>query len=104
MWIAIGIFVGILIYVAIKKSFHKINTALIQASEKLNFQYTPPESLWKKKVMSGTLDGYRCEIAVYTQSNGQSSTTYISFFTYFPESLNMGIKTVSYTHLRAHET
>ncbi len=96
MWIAIGIFgailFGVLIYVAIKKSFHKINTALIQASEKLNFQYTPPESLWKKKVMSGTLDGYRCEITVYTQSNGQSSTTYISFFTYFPESLNMGIK------------
>ena len=80
-----------MIYVAIKKSFHKINTALIQASEKLNFQYTPQKACGEK-VMSGTLDGYRCEITIYTQSNGQSSTTYISFFTYFPESLNMGIK------------
>jgi len=96
MWIIIGIFgvilFVVLIYVVIKKNSQKINTALIQASEKLNFQYTPPESLWRKKVMSGTLNGYRCEITVYTQSHGQSSTTYVSFFTYFPESLNMGIK------------
>ncbi len=96
MWIIIGIFGAILfvvlIYVVIKKYSQKIDTALIQASEKLNFQYTSPESLWGKKVMSGTLDGYRCEITVYTQGNGQSSTTYVSFFTYFSESLNMGIK------------
>ena len=46
----------------------------------------------RKKLRTGTIDGYKCEIIVYTQSHGESSTTYISFFTYFPESLNMGIK------------
>ena len=61
-------------------------------TKKLDFLYSPPESIFKKKITSGIIDGYKCEIIVYTQSHGESSTTYISFFTYFPESLNMGIK------------
>jgi len=85
------VFIGGIIRL-IKNSSKKINEALIKASEKLNFLYSPPESILKKKITSGTIDSYKCEIIVYTQSNGQSSTTYISFFTYFPESLNMGIK------------
>ncbi len=76
----------------IKTTSKRINEALIKASEKLNFVYKPPKSILKKKITSGTLDGYKCEITVYTQSHGESSTTYVSFFTYFPESLNMGIK------------
>jgi len=76
----------------VKTSSKKINEALIKASEKLDFLYIPPESIFKKKITSGIIDGYKCEIIVYTQSHGESSTTYISFFTYFPESLNMGIK------------
>ena len=85
------IFIGGIIWL-IKTTSKKINEALIKASEKLNFLYSPPESILKKKIASGTIDGYKCEIIVYTQSHGESSTTYISFFTYFPESLNMGIK------------
>ena len=76
----------------VKTSSKKINEALIKASEKLVFLYSPPESIHKKKITSGIIDGYKCEIIVYTQSHGESSTTYISFFTYFPDSLNMGIK------------
>jgi len=76
----------------IKNSNRRINEALIKASEKLNFLYSPPERIFKKKITSGTIDGYKCEIIVYTQSSGESSTTYVSFFTYFPDSLNMGIK------------
>ena len=76
----------------IKTTSKRINEALIKASEKLNFLYSPPESILKKKITFGKIDGYKCEIIVYTQSHGESSTTYISFFTYFPESLNMGIK------------
>ena len=76
----------------VKTSSKKINEALIKASEKLNFLYSPSDRLFKKKTTSGTIDGYKCEIIVYTQSHGKSSTTYISFFSYFPESLNMGIK------------
>ena len=85
------IFIGGIIWL-IKTTSKKINEALIKASEKLNFLYSPPESILKKKITSGTIDGYKCQIIVYTQSHGESSTTYISFFTYFPESLNMGIK------------
>ncbi len=76
----------------VKTSSKKINEALIKASEKLNFLYSPSDRLFKKKITSGTIDGYKCEIIVYTQSHGESSSTYISFFTYFPDSLNMGIK------------
>ena len=46
----------------------------------------------EKKEMTGVIDGYKCEVTVYTQSHGQSSTTYISFFTYFPNNLDMGLK------------
>tara|TARA_Y100001970_G_scaffold1355_1_gene1576 strand:+ start:5039 stop:5551 length:513 start_codon:yes stop_codon:yes gene_type:complete len=76
----------------IRSSNKRINEALIKASEKLNFLYSPSKSIFKKKITSGIIDGYKCEIIVYTQSHGQSSTTYVSFFTYFPDSLNMGIK------------
>jgi len=85
------IFIGGIIWL-IKSSNRKINEALIKASEKLNFLYSPSDRPFKKKITSGTIDGYKCEIIVYTQSHGESSSTYISFFTYFPDSLNMGIK------------
>ena len=70
----------------------RINEALIKASKYLDFLYSPPKNIFKKKITAGTIDDYKCEIIVYTQSHGKSSTTYISFFTYFPDSLNMGIK------------
>ncbi len=76
----------------IKNSNKRINEALIKVSEDLDFLYIPPKNIFKKKITTGTADGYKCEIIVYTQSHGKSSTTYISFFTYFPDSLNMGIK------------
>ena len=76
----------------IKNSNKRINEALIKVSEDLDFLYSPPKNIFKKKITTGTIDGYKCEIIVYTQSHGKSSTTYISFFTYFPDSLNMGIK------------
>ena len=68
------------------------NEAFLKVSEKLGFHYKEETKWWKKKNMSGVIDGYKCEITVYTQSHGQSSTTYISFFTYFPNSLDMGLK------------
>ena len=76
----------------VKTSSKKINEALIKASEKLDFVYSPPESIHKEKITSGIIDGYKCEIIVYIQRHGESSTTYVSFVTYFPESLNMGVK------------
>ena len=76
----------------IKNSNKRINEALIKVSEDLDFLYSPPKNIFKKKITTGTIDSYKCEIIVYTQSHGKSSTTYISFFTYFPDSLNMGIK------------
>ena len=76
----------------IRDTNRETNKALLKVSEKLGFHYKEETKWWKKKNMSGVIDGYKCEITVYTQSNGKSSTTYISFLTYFPHSLDMGLK------------
>ncbi len=68
------------------------NEAFLKASEKLGFHYEEETKWWRKKKMTGVIGGYKCEVTVYTQSHGESSTTYISFFTYFPNSLDMGLK------------
>ena len=70
----------------------KINKALEKASEVLNFQIDIPGNIFKKKKIFGEIDGYRCEIEVFTRSHGRSSTTYVSFYAFFPQSLDMGIK------------
>ena len=64
----------------------RINSALSDAAETLGFT-----SVLSKKIF-GELDGYNCEVEVYTRSHGKSSTTYVSFFAYFPESFDMGLK------------
>ena len=70
----------------------KINTALEESSQILNFQIDIPGNIFRKKKIFGEIDGYRCEIEVFTRSYGRSSTTYVSFYAFFPESLDMGIK------------
>ena len=70
----------------------KINKALEKASEVLNFQIDIPGNILRKKKIFGEIDGYRCEIEVFTRSHGRSSTTYVSFYAFFPQSLDMGIK------------
>ena len=70
----------------------KINKALEKASEVLNFQIDIPGNIFRKKKIVGEIDGYRCEIEVFTRSYGRSSTTYVSFYAFFPQSLDMGIK------------
>ena len=70
----------------------KINKALKKASEILNFQIDIPGNIFRKKKIFGEIDGYRCQIEVFTRSHGRSSTTYVSFYAFFPQSLDMGIK------------
>ena len=70
----------------------KINNALENASKVLNFQIDIPGNIFRKKKIFGEIDGYRCEIEVFTRSHGRSSTTYVSFYAFFPQSLDMGIK------------
>ena len=70
----------------------KINKALEKASEVLNFQIDILGNIFRKKKIFGEIDGYRCEIEVFTRSHGRSSTTYVSFYAFFPQSLDMGIK------------
>ena len=76
----------------IRDANRETNEAFFKASEKLGFHYEEETRWWRKKKMAGVIDGYKCEVTVYTQSHGQSSTTYISFFTYFPNNLDMGLK------------
>ena len=64
----------------IGNSNREINEALIKVSEILNLDYEGSTKWWKSKEISGIIDGYKCKITVYTQSHGESSTTYISFF------------------------
>ena len=70
----------------------KMNKALEESSQILNFQIDIPGNIFRKKKIFGEIDGYRCEIEVFTRSYGRSSTTYVSFYAFFPESLDMGIK------------
>jgi hypothetical protein len=70
----------------------RINTALFNAAETLGFTSVLSKNIFRKKKIFGELDGYNCEVEVYTRSHGKSSTTYVSFFAYFPESFDMGLK------------
>ena len=38
------------------------NEAFLKVSEKLGFHYKEETKWWKKKNMSGVIDGYKCEI------------------------------------------
>lgn len=92
IWSGMGIilFVVAIIWLIVTLS-RKINKALKKSAEILNFQ-TDPRNILRKKKIFGELDGYRCEVEVFTRSQGRSSTTYVSFYAYFPNSLDMGIK------------
>ena len=57
----------------------RINKALFDASETLGFTYISSKNIFRKKRIFGELDGYNCEVEVYTRSHGKSSTTYVSF-------------------------
>ena len=70
----------------------RINNALSAASKTLGFTYIPSKNIFKKKRIFGEIDGYECEVEVCTRSHGRSSTTYVSFFAFFPESFDMGLK------------
>ncbi len=70
----------------------RINNALSTASKTLGFTYIPSKNIFRKKRIFGELDGYNCEVEVYTRTHGKSSTTYVSFFAFFPESFDMGLK------------
>ena len=68
------------------------------------FIVTPGKVFTKEKITSGIIDGYKCEIIRYAiQRHGESSTTYVSFVTYFPESLNMGVKIIRRGSLKEDE-
>ena len=83
-------FVGIIWFIFTANK--RINNALTLASEVLSFTPVLSKNIFRKKKIVGELDGYDCEVEVYTRSHGRSSTTYVSFFAYFPESLDMGLK------------
>ena len=70
----------------------RINKALTLASEALGFTPVLSKNIFRKKKILGEQDGYNCEVQVYTRSYGRWSNTYVSFFVYFPESLDMGLK------------
>ncbi len=88
----VSIFFIYMIIKWVKNVMRETKEALSKASEELGFRYEEETKWWKPKEISGVIDGYKCEIRVYTQSHGKSSTTYISFDVYFPNSLDMGLK------------
>ena len=86
-----GLFIVGIIWLIIASN-KRINNALSTASKTLGFTYIPSKNIFRKKRIFGELDGYNCEVEVYTRTHGKSSTTYVSFFAYFPESFDMGLK------------
>ena len=93
---AILIFIPVLFVVGIVWliifSNKRINTALCNAADTLGFTSVLSKNIFRKKKIFGELDGYNCEVEVYTRSYGRYSQTYVSFFAYFPESFDMGLK------------
>ena len=88
----VSIFFIYMIIKWVKNVMRETKEALSKASEELGFRYEEETKWWKPKEISGVIDGYKCKTRVYTQSHGESSTTYISFDVYFPNSLDMGLK------------
>ena len=92
----IALFIPVLLIVGIIwviiTSNKKINNGLSSAAETLGFTFISSKNIFRKKRIFGELDGYKCEVEVYTRSHGRSSTTYVSFFAFFPESFDMGLK------------
>ena len=88
----VSIFFIYMIIKWVKNVMRETKEALSKASEELGFCYEEETKWWKPKEISGVIDGYKCKTRVYTQSHGESSTTYISFDVYFPNSLDMGLK------------
>ena len=86
-----GLFIVGIIWLIIASN-KRINNALSTASKTLGFTYIPSKNIFRKKRIFGELDGFKCEVEVYTRSHGRSSTTYVSFFAFFPESFDMGLK------------
>jgi len=89
--IAIGVtalFVVGIVWLIISSN-KRINNALTLASEVLGFTPVLSKNIFRKKKIIGELDGYNCEVEVYTRSHGRSSTTYVSFFAYFPMYLSL---------------
>ena len=88
----VSIFFIYMIIKWVKNVMRETKEALSKASAELGFRYEEETKWWKPKEISGVIDGYKCKTRVYTQSHGESSTTYISFDVYFPNSLDMGLK------------
>ena len=89
IWSGVGIILFVVAIISLIVTLsRKINKALKKSAEILNFQTDIPRNILRKKKIFGELDGYKCEVEVYTRSHGRSSTTYVSF----PKSLDMGIK------------
>ena len=86
-----GLFIVGILWLIIASN-KRINNALLTASKTLGFTYIPSKNIFRKKRIFGELEGYKCEVEVYTRSHGRSSTTYVSFFAFFPESFDMGLK------------
>ena len=86
-----GLFIVGIVWLIIASN-KRINNALSSASKTLGFTYIPSKNIFRKKRIFGELDGFKCEVEVYTRSHGRSSTTYVSFFAFFPESFDMGLK------------
>ena len=72
-------------------SHKKTIAAWRQAAEELGISFTGTQRLVKPS-MEGRVAGFQVKVHAYTQSSGQSSTTYTDFRVSFPGSLDMGLK------------
>ena len=88
-----GLFIVGIIWLIIASN-KRINNALLTASKTLGFTFIPSKNIFRKKKIFGEIDGYKCEVEVYTRSHGRSSTTYVSFFAFFPKSFDMGLSLI----------
>lgn len=94
-FIVFGVSVAIAVVVIVIRLIIKTRRGRVvvwsEAASQLGLDFTPPSSFGKFE-MTGTVAGFDVRVHTYTQSSGQSSSTFTKYAVQFPSSLALGLK------------
>lgn len=89
--IGLVVIVIVLVYQAIVRTRRNRIAVWTETASLLGLEFEPPARFGQFK-MSGYVSGFHVDVYTYTQSHGQSSSTYTSYNVRFPASLELGLK------------
>ena len=95
-FIVIGVSLAIAVVVIVIRMIIKTRRGRVvvwsEAASGLGLEFTPPKKLFGKFEMTGTVAGFDVRVHTYTQSTGESSSTFTKYAVQFPSSLALGLK------------